>query len=121
MVASTHLRSEAKCDDSILPRRAVAALEQLKADVFVYRSYDEFESDSRLARVPLKTFTNKLNQVTAEVEPILSQLSDAKLRSYLSNSLYSYRGGALLWAKLDQKKVFTKANLPLCFPPPTPP
>src|SRR5687768_7456397 len=74
-VAVRDLGSPAKCDDAILARRAVVALEQLKAAVLVYRSYDEFESDGRLARVPLETFTDTLNQVTADVESILSQLS----------------------------------------------
>jgi hypothetical protein len=115
MVASTHLRSAAKHDDSVLARRGVAALEQLKAAVLVYRSYDEFESDGRLARVPFDTFTDKLMQVTAEVESILSQLSDAKLRNYLSNSLYSYRDGAFWWAKVDQPKVVTISSLRVGF------
>lgn len=114
-VESTHLRSAAKRDDSILAHRAVAALEQLKADVIAYQSYDEFESDGRLARVPIETFSDKLNQVTAEVESILSQLSDSKLKNHLSNSLYSYRDGAFWWAKIDQKKVVTAANLRLGF------
>lgn len=110
-VALRDLGSPAKCDDAILARRAVVALEQLKAAVLVYRSYDEFESDGKLARVPLETFTDKLNQATAEVESILPQLSDVKLRSHLRNSLYSYRDGAFWWAKLDQQKVVTIANL----------
>lgn len=114
-VASTHLQSTAKSNDSILARRAVASLKQLKADVIVYRSYDEFESDARLARVPLDTFIDKLNQVTAEVEAILPQLSDARLRSHLSNSLYSFRDGAFWWSKLDQQKVVTTANLRFAF------
>ena len=114
-LARTHLQSTAKCDDSILAHRAVAALEQLKADVIAYGSYDEFESDGRLARVPIETFTDKLNLVTTEVESILSQLSDAKPRSHLSNSLYSYRDGTFWWAKLDQKKVVTAVNLRLGF------
>src|SRR5688572_7105954 len=72
VVASTNLRSAAKGDDSILAQRAVASLEQLKAAVVVYSSYDRFESDGRLAHVPLQTFADKLNQVTAEVESIIS-------------------------------------------------
>ena len=120
IVASTHLRSAAKHDDFILAHDAVASLERLKAAVLVYRSHSEFESDGRLARVPLETFTDKLNQVTAEVESILSQLSDAKLRSHLSNSLYSYRDGAFWWAKLDQRKVVTIANLRVGFTTTTP-
>lgn len=111
IVASTNLRSAARRDDSILAQRAVASLEQLKAAVVVYSSYDTFESDGTLARVPLQTFADKLNQVTAEVESIISQLSDAKLRSQLSNSLYSYRDGVFWWAKLDQQKVVKIADL----------
>jgi hypothetical protein len=111
ILASTDLRSVAKRDDSILAERAVASLEQLKAAVLVYRSDSEFESDDKVARVPLETFTDKLDRATAEVESILPQLSDVKLRSHLRNSLYSYRDGAFWWAKLDQQKVVTVANL----------
>jgi hypothetical protein len=111
IVASTNLPSAARRDDSILAQRALASLEQLKAAVVVYSSYDRFESDGRLARVPLQTFADKLNQVTAEVESIIRQLSDAKLRSELSNSLYSYRDGAFWWAKLDPEKVVKIADL----------
>jgi hypothetical protein len=120
MRASTHLRSAVKRDDSSLAQRAVASLEQLKAVVLVYRSDGEFESDSKLARVPFETFTDKLNQTTAEVESILPQLSDVKLRSHLRNSLYSYRDGAFWWSKLDQRKVVTIASLRLGFAPTTP-
>ena len=118
--ASTPLRSAVKRDDSILAQRAITALQQLKASVIVYGSYDEFESDGRLARTPLETFTDKLNRVTAEVESILSQLSDAKLRSQLSNSLYSYRDGAFWWAKLDQRKIVAISSLRLGFTTTTP-
>lgn len=110
MVASSHLRSAVKRDDSVLAQHAVASLEQLNAAVLVYRSSSEFESDGRVARVTLETFTDKFDEVTAEVESVLSQLSDAKLKSHLSNSLYSYRDGAFWWAKLDQRKVVTTDN-----------
>jgi hypothetical protein len=119
-VAFTHWRATAECDDSILARRAVAALEQLKGAVLVYRSYDDFESDGRLARVPLGTFADKLSRATPEVELILSQLADAKLRSHLSNSLYSFRDGAFWWAKLGQQKVVTTDDLRLSFTTTTP-
>jgi|SRR5688572_21382430 len=120
MVASIHLRSEVRRDDSSLALRAVAALEQLKADVLVHRWDGEFESDGKLARVQIETFTAKLNQATAEIESILPQLSDVKLRSHLRNSLYSYRDGAFWWAKVDQRKVVTIANFRLSFAPTTP-
>jgi hypothetical protein len=110
IVASTNLRSATERDDFILAQRAVASLEQLKAAVVVYSS-DTFESDGRLARVSLETFVDKLKQVTAEVESIISQLSDAKVRSELSNSLYSYRDGAYWCAKIDQQKVVKIANM----------
>jgi hypothetical protein len=111
IVATTNLRSAAERDDPILAQRAVASLEQLKAAVVVYTSSDTFESDGRLARVPLETFADKLSQVTAEVESIIAQLSDAKVRRELSNSLYSYRDGAFWWAKIDPQKVVKIANL----------
>ena len=119
-VASIQLRSAISRDDSSLALRAVAALEQLKADVVVYRSDGEFESDSKLARVQIRTFIAKLNQATAEIESTLPQLSDVKLRSHLRNSLYSYRDGAFWWAKVDQRKVVTIANFRLSFAPSTP-
>ena len=120
MVGSSDLPSAVKRDDSVLAQQAVAALEQLKAAVLVYRSYGEFETDGRVARVPLVTFTDKFDKVTAEVESILSQLSDAKLKSHLSNSLYSYRDGAFWWARLDLRKVVTTDNPYLGFTPTTP-
>jgi hypothetical protein len=121
LLAATDLPLPPKLrDDFIRAKRAVEALEQLKADVLVYRSCGEFESDGRLDRVPLETFTHKLNRATAEVESILSQLSDAKLRSHLSNSLYSYRDGAFWWAKLDQEKVVKIADLRVGFTTTTP-
>ena len=120
MAASSHLRSAVKRDDSVLAQQAIASLEHLKASVLVYRSYSEFESDGRVARVPLETFTDKFDEVTAKVESILLQLSDAKLKSHLSNSLYSYRDGAFWWARLDQRKVVTTKNPFLGFTPITP-
>jgi hypothetical protein len=119
-VALRDLGSAAKSDDAILARRAVVALEQLRAAVLVYRSYDAFESDRRVARVPLEIFTSKLNQVTAEVESILLQLSNEKLRGHLRNSLYAYRDGAFWWAKLGQQKVLTIASLRVGFTSTTP-
>ena len=119
-VASPNLRSAARRHDANLAQRAVDSLEQLKAAVVVDSSYDTFERDGRLARVPLEAFVNKLNQVTAEVELIISQLSDAKLRSQLSNSLYSYRDGVFWWAKFGQQKVVTVANLRAGFTTATP-
>lgn len=110
-VASPSLRSAAKRDDSVLAQRAVSSLEQLDAAVVVYSSYGTFESDGRLARVPLQHFADKLKQVTAEVESIILQLSDVKLRRELSNSLYSYRDGAFWWAKLDPQKVVKITDL----------
>ena len=114
-VALRDLGSQAKCDEAILARRAVFALEQLNTAVIVYTSHDAFKSDGRLARVPLETFTDKLDQVIAEVESILSHLSDVKLRSHLRNSLYSYRDGAFWWTRLDPQKVVTIANLRASF------
>lgn len=120
IVPSTDPQSAAKRADSILADRAIAALEQLNANVFVYRSYGEFENDGRIAPVTLETFTDRLNRVTFEIELIVPQLSDAKLRSYLSNSLYSYRDGAFWWAKLDQRKIVTISSLRIGFITTTP-
>ena len=98
-------------DDAVLASRAIKALRKLRADVIVYRSLDQFESDGRLAHVSFATFARKLDEVTAEIEPILSKLSDPKLRNHLTNSIQSYRDGAFWWSGLDQSKVVTVANL----------
>jgi len=103
-------------DDYSLARKAISALERLRTDVICYRSRDEFESDGRVARVSFETFARKLDEVTAEIEPVLPKLHDSKLRSYLTNSLESYRDGAFWWSKLGQKtKVVTVTNLQLSY------
>ena len=107
-------------DDCKFAYRAIAELEQLKASIFVCRSYDEFEDDGRLARVSLDTFNDKLNRVTAEVESILPRISDTKLRTHLSNSLHSYRDGAYRWANLGQQKVVSLERLRTEFKTTTP-
>src|SRR5712692_2368128 len=57
-----------------LANHAVAALRRLDSDVLIYRSLGDFEADSKLARVSFETFRRDLDEVTSEVEPILSQL-----------------------------------------------
>lgn len=91
--------------DSTLARRAIAVLEQLRDDVLIYQSYEEFENGRRLARVPLETFMSKLDRARLDVESILSQMSDSKLQTHLRNALYSFRDGAFWWAWLAPQKV----------------
>lgn len=98
-------------DDYSLASQAITALKRLRTEVICYRSRGEFESDGRLARVPFEIFARKLDEVAAEIEPVLPKLRDSKLRSYLTNSLESYRDGAFWWSRLGQTKVVAISNL----------
>lgn len=97
----------AQQNDIVLANRAIAALKQLQAKVIVYRSLQDFESNSRLGRVSLDTFKADLDSVSTEVEPILVQLSDLRLRAHLTNALDSFRDGAFWWEKAVQPRVVT--------------
>ena len=94
-------------NDIVLANRAIAALKQLQAEVIVYRSLQDFEADSRLGHVSFETFKADLHSVSTELEPILAQLPDRKLRAHLTNALYSFRDGAFWWAKVAQPRVVT--------------
>ncbi len=84
---------------------AVAALKRLEARVIVYRSLGEFEENGRLARVPLQTFESELRDVTAQLQPLVSQMPASKLKNELINALASYRDGLFWWRKIDHPRV----------------
>jgi hypothetical protein len=92
-------------DDSTLAARSMVALKRLEKDVLVYRSLGEFEANGKLARVSYQAFRKDLNEVTAEVEPLLARLPAGKLRTELDNALASYRDGEFWWQKIDQPRV----------------
>jgi hypothetical protein len=92
-------------DERILAARSIAALRRLDNDVLVYRSLGDFEANGKLARVSFEAFTDDLNKVTAEVEPVLSRLPQSRLKSEISNALDSYRDGAFWWEKINQPRV----------------
>src|SRR5260370_7751720 len=94
-------------NDIVLANRAIAALKQLQAEVIVFRSLQDFEADSRLGHVSFETFKADLHSVSTELEAILAQLPDRKLRAHLTNALYSLRDGAFWWAKVAQPRVVT--------------
>ena len=100
---ATELRTEDK--DQILTARAISALKRLDRDVLVYRSLGDFEESGKLARVSFETFRNDLQEVTAEVEPLLSRLPQNRLKNEIRNALDSYRDGAFWWQKIDQPRV----------------
>ena len=100
-------------NDIVLANRAIAALKQLQAKVIVYRSLQDFEADSRLGRVSLDRFKADLHSVSTELEPILVQLSDRRLRAHLTNALYSFRDGAFWWEKVVQPRVVTTREIEL--------
>jgi hypothetical protein len=85
--------------------RSIAALQRLDKDVLVYRSLGDFEAHGKLARVSLAAFQSDLQEVTAEVEPLLSRLAPGKFRSDVINALASYQDGAFWWQKIDRPRV----------------
>jgi hypothetical protein len=92
-------------NDRVAATRAIAALSQLDNDVFVYRSLGEFEAGRKLASVSLATFQAHLSEATEEIESILPRLTDARLKTSISNALASYRDGAYWWEKIYQPRV----------------
>jgi hypothetical protein len=92
-------------DVNTLAARSITAVKRLEKDVLVYRSLGEFEANGRLARVSFETFQSDLQEVTAQVEPILSRLPQGRLKTEISNALDSYRDGAFWWQKIDQPRV----------------
>ncbi|HEU0047930.1 MAG TPA: hypothetical protein VFQ43_10050 [Nitrososphaera sp.] len=92
-------------NEFVLAARIVAALKRLDGDVLVYRSLGDFEADGRLARVPFEVFKDNLQEVTTQVEPLLSQLSEGKLKAEISNALASYRDGEFWWQRVYQLRV----------------
>ena len=109
--------TEAKIETSddqgnqIVAERAITALKRLGSDVFVYRSLGDFEENGKLARVPFAAFKDHLQEVRAEVAPLLSRLPQGKLKSEISNALDSYRDGAFWWQKIDQPRVVNVSAL----------
>src|SRR5713226_7212755 len=98
-------------EEITLAERSMAALKRLEKDVLVYRSLGEFEANGKLAKVSYQAFRNDLNEVTAEVEPMLSRLPQSKLKAELGNALASYRDGEFWWQKIDQPRVVNVSAL----------
>ena len=98
-------------DEMVLAARSMLALKRLEKDVLVYRSLGDFVANGKLAKVSYQAFRNDLNEVTAEVEPILSRLPQSKLKAELGNALASYRDGEFWWQKIDQPRVVNVSAL----------
>jgi hypothetical protein len=92
-------------NDRVAAIRAITALSQLDNDVIVYRSLGEFEAGRKLASVSLATFQAHLHEATGEIESILPRLTNARLKTSISNALASYRDGAYWWEKIYQPRV----------------
>ena len=92
-------------NDLILAGQVMAALKRLEANVLVYRSLGDFEANGRIARVSYEVFQKELEDVTAEVEPMLCRLKQIRLKMELSNALCSYRDGGFWWSKIHQSRV----------------
>lgn len=106
-VSVAGLTKTAQENDVVLANRALSALQRLQANVITYRSMQDFESDGKLGRVPVDTFKANLYRIITEVEPMLDQLSDPKLRAHLRNALFSFRDGVFWWEKVTQSRVVT--------------
>jgi len=99
-------RAEIKTSEHRIPaRRALLALQRLQNDVILYRSLGDFEETGKLARVPIEIFQDHLREVSAEVEAILLQLPQGRLKTEISNALSSYQDGAFWWSKIHQPRV----------------
>ena len=98
-------------DEMVLAARSIVALKRLEKDVLVYRSLGDFEANGKLARVSYQAFRNDLNEVSAEVEPLLARLPQSKLKTELGNALASYRDGEFWWQKIDQPRVVNVSAL----------
>ncbi|MDX6500640.1 MAG: hypothetical protein QOG23_3900 [Blastocatellia bacterium] len=92
-------------DEIALAARSMCALKRLEKDVLIYRSLGDFETHGKLARVSYQAFRNDLNEVSSEVEPMLSRLPQSKLKTELSNALASYRDGEFWWQQIDKPRV----------------
>lgn len=92
-------------DERVLAARAITALTQLDSEIMVYRSLGDFEAEGKLARVPFAQFANDLQAVSNEVEPMLSRMPQSRLKTEITNALYSYRDGAFWWEKIVQPRV----------------
>jgi hypothetical protein len=107
-LTNSHISETAFASDNserAMASRSIAALQRLDKDVLVYRSLGDFEANGRLARVSFAAFQNDLQEVTAEIEPLLPRLAPGKLKSQITNALASYQDGAFWWQKIDQPRV----------------
>jgi len=98
-------------DEMALAARSMVALKRLEKAVLVYRSLGDFEANGKLAKVSYQAFRNDLNEVTAEVEPLLSRLPQSKLKAELGNALASYRDGEFWWQQIDRPRVVNVSAL----------
>jgi hypothetical protein len=92
-------------DEIALAVRSMCALKRLEKDVLIYRSLGDFEAHGKLARVSYQAFRNDLNEVSSEVEPMLSRLPQSKLKTELGNALASYRDGEFWWQQIDKPRI----------------
>ena len=91
--------------------KTIAALKRLDDDVIVYRSFADLEDGRKLARVSLRAFEQELLEVNTEVQPLLNEIEDEKLKLQLTNALDSFRDGVFWWRKIDQPRVISISAL----------
>ena len=104
------LRSPATQPDNATSR-VIVALSRLDAEVITYRSLADFQDGRKLSRVPLATFEQDWQDVSAEVTPLLDQIPASKLKSDLSNALDSYRDGLFWWQQCVEPRVVNLRSL----------
>ena len=98
-------------NDRALAERALAVLKVLEGEVLVHSSLANFEEAGTLARVPYETFKSDLRWASAEIGRILSWLPQNRLKSEISNALYSYQDGGLWWSQVYRPRVVHVSEL----------
>lgn len=91
--------------------RAVELLKTLQSKVIVHESLDDFQESGKLANVSFEDFRRDFDKVSIEVELLLSQLPQNKLKSEIRNALDSYRDGAFWWQKATPQRVVSVSQL----------
>ena len=91
--------------------KAIALLKRLDESVIVYRSLADFEDGRKIARVSLRAFEHDLQEVNAELQPLLKEMPAGKLKLQLINALDSFRDGVFWWRQIDEPRVVSVAAL----------
>lgn len=93
-----------------LAMRSIEALKRLERLTPVQTTGGE-SAKAKVTSVPFEVFKKEFESVLAEIEPLLCQLPQNKLKVHIVNALYSYRDGLFWLNKIDQPRVVDVAAL----------